>query len=263
MFPWHGVAVTDFVSLARAARDLPGPDTHARLWTAWFALPAWHFVKASSPSGWLPYSGFINGARCVLGFTDARRVDDYVRYAALRIDPRVGSPVLSLAPDTMLQLVPQLRMWGVSVLAVDPGPDAFYTPLETLFGMARQYRTPPAPPPAPPAPRPPVIATPSAPSSVESLLALPAWHVVTTKQDPNFPDLAFRDTELVAQIYSSAQAVARFAGSPTPPTAVMSPRDTLALLADIELVGLVRFDGQLEVQLIDLQLQLQLARSKS
>jgi len=246
-FPWHDGAVMDFVSLARAARDLPGPDTHDRLWSAWFALPAWHFIKASSPSGWLPFSGFINGARCMLGFTDARRVDDYVRYAAIRIDPHVGSPVLSLAPEAMLQRVPQLRTWGVSVLAVEPGPDAFYTPLDALFGMLRRYRMPPTP-------RPPVIPTPSAAWSIDALLALPAWHIVTTRQDPGFPELAFRDTELVAQIYTSAQAVARLAGSP--PTAVMSPRDVLSLLSDIELVGIVRFDGQLEIQFIDLKLQL-------
>jgi hypothetical protein len=240
--------VTDFASLSRAAREQPGPETHDRLWSAWIALPAWHFIKARSPTGWLPFAGYVNGVRCILGFTDPVRALDYVRFAGLPIDPRIGSPVMSMPPEAMLQLVPQLRMWGVSVLAVDPGPDAFYQPLDALFGMWRKYRTPTAPPPPRPVPR-----TPAQALSVDALLALPAWHLVTTRDDPSFPDLAFQGTELVAQIYSSAQAVARHAGSP--PTAVMTPRDALSLLSDIELVGFVRFDGQLEVQFVDLKLQ--------
>ena len=98
-----------------------------------------------------------------------------------------------------------------------------------------------------------MMPAPSSALSVDALLALPAWHLVTTREDPSFPDLAFQGTDLVAQIYSSAQAVARHAGSP--PTAVISPRDALSLLSDIELVGLVRFDAQLEVQFVDLKLQ--------
>ncbi|MEO8707054.1 MAG: hypothetical protein ABI867_43910, partial [Kofleriaceae bacterium] len=231
--------MTDFVSLARAARDLPGPDTHARLWSAWFTLPAWHFIKARSPSGWMPYSEPVNGVRCILAFTDPIRADGYVRMAGLWIDPRVVSPVLSLTPEHLVQLVPQLRTWGVEVLCVDPGPDAFYSQLEGLFAMLRNYRAPIAPPPR-------VVAPPTPATSFDALLALPAWHVMTSHADPSFPELADRGTDLVAQVYSSTQMLLR-AGSPA--SAMMTPRDALALFTGIELINLVRFDGELEVQL--------------
>jgi hypothetical protein len=258
----HEGQVTDFVALARAARDLPGPATHDSLWSAWFALPAWHCIKAPSPAGWMPFAQPINGERCVLAFTDPNRADGYARLAALPVDPRVPSPVLSLHAEAMLQIVPQLRAWGVSALAVDLGPDAFYTRLDALFGMFQRYRVarvpaqPPAAPPPPAQRMSPPVAPPVSPpvSTIASLLALPAWHLVTTREDPAFPDLAARGTELVAQIYSSAQAVLRLAGSPPPPIAVMQPRDALALLADIELVTYVRFDRQLELSFFDLKL---------
>jgi hypothetical protein len=235
--------VTDFASLSRAARELPGQDTHARLWSAWFGLPAWHFIKARSPSGWMPYSELVNGVRCILGFTTPARADGYTRMAGLRIDPRVASPVLTLTADHTIQLVPQLRVWGVEVLAIDPGPDAFYTPLDGLFAMLTRYRGAAAAPIAPLAPPPPAPPT----SSLEALLALPAWQVVTTAADPSFPELADRGTDLVAQVFSSP----RLAG--TAHVTAMAPREALALFAGIELINLVRFDNQLEVQLIDLQ----------
>ena len=237
--------VTDFIALSRATRDQPGPDTHDRLWRTWFALPQWHFIKVPSPSGWLPFSGFVNGLRCVLAFTAANRADGYARFAAL-IHPGVASPVMSLAPAQAIQLAPQLRMWGVTGIVVDTGPDGFYAPLDSLVGMFRRYGN------SVPAPPPPHVTLASPMMTLDALLALPAWHVVTTKDDPTFPDFAVSGTDLVAQIYSRAD---RVPGNPRPPTAVMTPTDVLSLLSDIELVALVRFDNQLEVQFVDLKLR--------
>ena len=132
-------------------------------------------------------------------------------------------------------------------MVVDTGPDGFYAPLESLFGMFRRYANTVSVPP-------PVRAMTGGPPilSVDALLALPTWHMVTTKDDPTFPDLAFQGTDLVAQVYSRAD---RVPGNPRPPTAVLSPKDALSQLADIELVGLVRFDNQLDVQFVDLKLR--------
>src|SRR6187455_3065193 len=117
----YNTGVTDFAGLCRAARELPGPDTHDRLWSAWFALPAWHFIRAPSPTGWLPHSAFINGQRCVLGFTTPNRADGYSRYAGI-VAPHMASAVMPLAPGAMIEMVPQLRMYGVFGLVVDTGP---------------------------------------------------------------------------------------------------------------------------------------------
>ena len=253
--------MADFVHLSRAARLAPGPDTLDRLWSAMFELPDWHFVKAPSPSGWLPFAGYVNGLRCVLGFTTAIRADGYARFAALVL-AGVDAPVLSMTPEAIIQLVPRLRAWGVAGMVVDTGPDSFYTPLDALFHMRSRYRK--ATPAKPTVPNPAFAPTMPAtlgfagrPLSVDTLLTLPAWHVITTRDDPSFPDLAFQDTELVAQIYSSPQAVARRAkpGEQAPLTAVMAPRAALSLLSDIELVGIVRFDGELDVPFVDLQLR--------
>jgi hypothetical protein len=251
--------VPDFVHLSRAARLAPGPDTVDRLWSAMFELPAWHFVKAPSPSGWLPFAGYVNGQRCVLGFTEAVRADGYARFAALVL-AGVDSPVLSMTPEAVIQLVPRLRSWGIAGMVVDTGPDSFYAPLDALFQMRSRFRG------ARPAPG--IVQAPALaptmlaplggrPLSVDTMLALPAWHVVTTRDDPSFPDLAFQDTELVAQIYSSAQALARRGkpGEQPPPTAVMAPRAALSLLSDIELVGIVRFDAELDIPFVDLKLR--------
>ena len=238
--------VTDFVGLSRAARELPGPDTHDRLWTAWFALTVWHFVKAMSPSGMLPSSMFIHGQRCVLGFTTVGGAQSHAR---LTHHPEPMSPVMSLVPDVAVQLVPQLQRYGVVGLVVDPGPDGFYAPLDSLSAMLSRYRPAPVgmPPVALTPPR-----SPSAPWTIARVLALPSWHVVTTHDDPSFPELATRGTDLIAQVYTSEQAIARLAGSLRPSTAAMPPSRAIAMLAEIELVRLVRFDDHLEVELVDL-----------
>jgi hypothetical protein len=268
--------VADFVHLSRAARLAPGPDTHHRLWAAMFELPTWHFVKAPSPTGWMPYYGYVNGLRCVLAFTDAARADGYARFAALVLSG-VDTPVLAMAPEAVIQLVPRLKTWGVAGMVVDSGPDSFYAALDHLFALQRTHRAarvpqklpPPEVPPGGPMlgpPGPTHVVSPAAPPmatlgggalSADTMLALPHWHVVTTKDDPTFPDLAFEGTELVAQIYSSAAAVARRGkpGEPPPPTAVLPPREVLTQLGDIELVGIVRFDGALDIPFVDLKLR--------
>jgi hypothetical protein len=242
--------VTDFVGLSRAARELPGPDTHDRLWAAWCALPVWHFVKAMSPSGMLPASMVIHGQRCVLGFTTAGGAQNHARQTH---HPEPMAPVMSLVPDVAVQLVPQLQRYGAFGLVVDPGPDGFYAPLDSLPAMLARYRRAPVGM-APPPPMMPPVAVPPPPAAwtIERVLALPAWHVVTTHDDPSFPELATRGIDLVAQVYTSEQAIARLAGPQRPSTAVMPPPRVIAMLAEIELVRLVRFDDHLEVDLVDL-----------
>ena len=241
--------VTDFVGLSRAARELPGPDTHDRLWTAWCALPVWHFVKAMSPSGMLPASAFIHGQRCVLGFTTAGGAQSYARSTH---HPEPMSPVMSLVPEVAVQLVPQLLGYGVVGLVVDPGPDGFYTPLGTLPAMLARYRPAPVGMPPPPRVSPAPPSSPPAAWTIPRVLALPTWHIATTREDPSFPELAVRGSDLVAQVYTSEHAITRLAGSPRPSTAAMPPPRVIAMLAEIELVRFVRFDDQLEVDLVDL-----------
>jgi hypothetical protein len=253
--------VIDFIALSRAARELPGTDTHDRLWSAWFAQPVWHFIKAPSPSGWLPYSRVLGPERCVLGFTDPQRAEGYARFAALPIDPRVHSAVLPLAPESAIQLVPQLRSWSVSGLVVDIGPDQFYTRLDTLAVMYQRFRMGAPAPPPPPKPQPPPsgLDRPSAGgpnplARLETVMALSQWYLVTTTADPSFPEFTHRGADLVAQVYSSPyRAGAR-------PTAVMTPAAVIALLSDIELVGLVRIDDEIEMQLVDLALSFRTSR---
>jgi len=230
--------VTDFVGLSRAARTLPGQDTQDRLWSAWFALSVWHFVKAASPVGWLPYSTHVQGQRCTLGFTVEDLAEEHARRAGIA-HRNVTSQVLSLAPDNVVRLVPKLQTYGVVGLVVDTGPDAFYAPLHALPRMLDRYRPLPVgmSPVAPPRP--------AAPATVDQFLALPAWHLATTQDDPNHPELTARGSELVAHVYSTRAAR---------PTVTMAPRDVLALLADLELVQRVCFDGGLEVELVDLRL---------
>jgi hypothetical protein len=234
--------VTDFAGLCRAARELPGPDTHDRLWAAWFALPAWQLIAAPSPAGPLPFSNYVDRQRCVMAFTTASRAGDYARYM------RVG-PLMPLAPDSAIQRVPQLKAYGVTGFLVDIGPDGFHTSLDNLWAMYHRFR---AHPPAvlAPAPLGPV------PGSVEWFLALPAWHVVVRETDRTVPELTQADTgaDLLAQVYSSAQAVTRHAGAKTP-TAVMLPAQALALFGDMELVRFVRFDGHLVADVLELRLR--------
>ena len=232
--------MTDFVGLSRAARTLPGQDTHDRLWAAWFALPRWHFVKAASPVGWLPFSARVQNQQCTLGFTTEALAEEHARRAGIA-HRNVTTQVLSLAPEGAIRLVPKLRTYGVVGLVVDLGADAFYTPLDVLAKMLDRYRpvpvgmTPPVPAPS----------APVRPTTIEHFLALPAWHLVTKPGDSSHPDLDARGSELVAHVYS------RRAARPTVP---MAPRDVLALLADLELVQRVCFDESLEVELVDLQL---------
>jgi len=232
--------MVDFVGLCRAARELPGPETRDQLWSAWFALPAWHFIAAPSPMGPLPFSNFVHGQRCVLGFTTAARADEHARIT------QVGPP-LTLTPEATMPKVPVLRSYGVFGFLVDIGPDGFHTSLDQLWAMFHRFRMPPAAPPMPTPQQGPV------PGTVEWWLALPAWHLVVSRADPMLPDFADTGGELVAQVYSSAQAAARFAGSA--PISVLPPARVLALLADVELVKYVRFDDQLMVDLIDLGLR--------
>lgn len=247
--------MTDFVALSRAARDLPGPETHDRLWSTWFGLPQWHFIRVPSPHGWLPYAGYVNGMRCMLGFTEAVRADGYARFASL-VMQGVTSPVLSMTPEAAVAQVPQWRMAGIAGMIVDTGPDGFYAQLDLLFGMYQKYRGAARRAPAPAAGPMTWAPAPGRPLSIDTMLALPTWHVITTKNDPAFPELAFKGTDLVAQIFSSASAVQRFFGEgPPPTTAVMTPKDALSLFSDIELVALVRFDNQLEVNFVDLKLR--------
>jgi hypothetical protein len=239
--------VIDFTALSRAAREQPGADSHDRLWSAWFAQAVWHFIKAPSPSGWLPYSRVMGPERCVLAFTDPQRAEGYARFAALPIDPRVQSAVLPLPPEGMLQVVPQLRSWSVTGLVVDIGPDQFYTRLDALAVMYQRFRNgAPLSPPAPPKPLP-------QPSRLETLLRLPQWYLVTTTADPTFPEFAHRGADLVAQVYSSPYRTG------AQPSAVMTPAALVTMLTDIELVGLVRFDDELEMPLVDLALALRAA----
>jgi hypothetical protein len=250
--------VKEFEGLARAAQLAPGADTHDRLWSAMFALPAWHFVKSPSPSGWLPASGYVNGLRCVLGFTEAIYADGYARLASLLL-PGVDTPVLSLAPEAIIQLVPRLRAWGTAGIVFDNGPFSFYTPLDALFAMRLRYRAA-AQAPAPARVPPPAAAATRGPTrglNVENMLALQTWYLVTTVDDPSFPELAFHGTELVAQIYTSPQVLARRSkpGATPPPMSALAPAAVLDQLADIELVGIVRFDGELDVPFVDLKLR--------
>ena len=234
--------MTDFVGLSRAARTLPGQDTHDRLWSAWFALPVWHFVKAASPVGWLPFSTKIQGQQCTLGFTAEQLAEEHARRAGIA-HRNVTTQVLSLAPEAAIRIFPKLRTYGVVGLVVDTGPDGFYAPLDVLPKMFDRYRPVPvgmAPPP------PPVTRPPARPTTVEQFLALPVWHLATRPDEPGHPELASRGSELVAQVYS--------ARSGSRPTVMMAPRDVLALLADLELVQSVCFDDGLEVELVDLQL---------
>lgn len=234
--------MTDFVGLSRAARTLPGQDTHDRLWAAWFALPLWHFVKAGSPVGWLPFSTKIQGQQCTLGFTTEAFAEDHARRAGIA-HRNVTTQALSLAPEAAIRIFPKLRTYGVVGLVVDTGPDGFYAPLDVLPKMFDRYR--PVPVGMAPAP-PPVARPPGRPTTVEQFLALPVWHLATRTDEPGHPELSARGSELVAQVYSSPRTGTR--------TTTMAPRDVLALIADLELVQRVCFDGGLEVELVDLQL---------
>jgi hypothetical protein len=233
--------VTDFVGLSRAARTLPGQDTHDRLWAAWFGLPTWHFVKAASPVGWLPFSTKVQGQQCTLGFTGEDLAAEHARRAGIA-HRNVTTQVLSLAPEATIRLIPKLRTYGVIGLVVNTGPDAFYAPLDALPKMLDRYR----PVPVGMAPAPPPLARTTRPITVDQFLALPAWHLAMRPDEPNHPELAARGSELVAHVYS--------ARSGSRPTVPMAPRDVLALLADLELVQYVCFDDGLEVELVDLQL---------
>ena len=153
--------MTDFVSLCRVAREQPGPETRDRLWSAYFALPAWHFVSAPSPIGPLPFSNFVHGQRCVLGFTSQAYADGYARLMGV-------GPLMALAPEALIHRLPQLKMYGVAGFLVDVGPDGFHTSLDQLWGMFHRFRAP-----APVAPMPAAIASHPEPMSIESLLALP------------------------------------------------------------------------------------------
>ncbi len=232
----YNSAVTDFVGLCRAARELPGADTHDRLWSAWFALPEWFLISAPSPVGPLPFSHFVNGQRRVLAFSTAHRAGGYAQ--AMRI-----GPLMPLAPPLAMQTMPQLKTYGVYGFLVDIGPDGFDTSLDNLWGMFHRFRA--APPPAPPS-----IPSGPAAGTVEWFRALPAWHVVMTAQDRSMPELTSQGSDLVAQVYSSAHAVAHFAVHA--PIVVMPPAQVLTLLMDIELVRFVRFDNHLVVDLVDL-----------
>jgi hypothetical protein len=225
--------VTDFVGLCRAARSLPGPETHDRLWSAWFALPEWHFVAAPSPVGPLPFSNFIEGQRCVLAFTTAAGADGHARLM------RVGPP-MALAPEAAIQKVPQLKMYGVYGFLVDVGPDGFHTSVDKMWAMFHRFRA------APYAPT--QVFVGPAPGTVEWFLGLAAWHVLMTTADRGMPELATQGTDLIAQVYSSPYA----AGAQSPIVA-MAPAHALSLFSDIELVRFVRFDNHLVVDLMDLR----------
>jgi hypothetical protein len=200
----------DFVALCRAARASPGLETSDRLWSAWFALPTWHFLAAASPSGPLPFSSFVNRQRCVLAFTSA---------ATRRTQ---AGPPMDLTPEMAMPRLQLVRSYGVSGFVVDVGPDGFHTSLDQLAAMVSRFR----------------------PRTIAWWLAQPAWHLAMTTADPTVPDLADRDGELIAQIYSTH----------TSTRLAMPPRQVLGLLADLELVKYVRFDDQLVVDLIDLGL---------
>ena len=238
--------MTDFVGLCRAARELPGPDTHDRLWAEFCLLSQWHFLSAPSPVGPLPFSNFIDNHRAVLAFTT---LDGANTYSARW---RVG-PTMTLTPDATMRRLPQLKMYGVTGFLVDIGPWGFHTSLDNLWAMFHRFRdlryaprapTEPAPAPvAPPAPSGPV------PGSIPWLKALPAWHIVMSKKDKSVPELASEGGDLVAQVFSTPLAVACAGAGPT---TMMPPADVIRMLVDMELVKLVRFDQRLVVDLIDL-----------
>jgi hypothetical protein len=230
--------VTDFVGLCRAARELPGPDTHERLWRAWFDLPQWHFISAPSPVGPLPYSNFVNGHRDVFAFTTNHNA--YVFSARHR-----AGPLMTLTPEAMLHRVAQLRAFGVFGFLVDVGPDGFHTSLDNLWAMFHRFKAPPAPAPVhtPAVPRGPVQGT------LEWFKSLPTWQLVVTKADKSVPELASEGGDLIAQVYSTPLAVAcAGVGSPV---AMMTPKQVIDLLVGMELVKFVRFDGQLTVDVVD------------
>lgn len=241
--------MTDFAGLVRAARELPGADTHDRLWSTWCLLPQWHFLAAPSPIGPLPFSNFIHGQRCVLAFTT---IDGANTYAAMT---RVG-PLMTLTPDATMRRLPQLKAYGVFGFLVDVGPHGFHTSVDNLWQMFHRFRDlryapRPADSPAPAAPiqHAPTQPTGPAPGSLAWFRALPAWHVVVSKADATLPELSSEGGDLVAQVFSSPLAVA-CAG--VGPTAMMPPPTVIRMLVDMELVKLVRFDNQLVVDLVDL-----------
>lgn len=235
--------VTDFVGLVRAARELPGADTHERLWAAWCVLPQWHFLSAPSPVGPLPFSNFVNGQRCVLAFTT---IDGANSYAAMM---RVG-PAMTLTPDATMRRLGQLKGYGVYGFLVDIGPYGFHTSIDNLWNMFHRFRdqryapqTAPVPSPAPAQPTGPT------PGSIAWWRALPGWHVVMSKSDKSLPELASEGSDLVAQVFSSPLAVACAGAGPT---TMLPPVQVIRMLVDMELVKLVRFDNTLVVDLIDL-----------
>ncbi len=235
----YTTGVTDFVGLCRAARELPGADTHDRLWAAWCALPEWHFLSAPSPIGPLPFSNFINGQRCVLAFTTIHAANSYAAQMY------VGPP-MSLTPDATIRRLQQLRAYGVYGFLVDVGPHGFHTSLDNLWGMFHRFREHRyAPQVAPVAP---VASTGPAPGSLEWFRALPTWHVVMSKKDQTMPELASEGSDLIALVYSSPLAVA-CAG--VGPTVMMPPAQVISMLVDMELVKLVRFDDRLVVDVVD------------
>lgn len=233
--------MTDFVGLCRAARELPGPDTHDRLWAAWCTLPQWHFLSAPSPLGPLPYSHFINGQRCVMAFTT---IDGANSYSA---QMRVG-PLMTLTPDATMRRLGQLRGYGVYGFLVDVGPHGFHTSLDNLWAMFHRFREQRYAPQVQPPVAAPVAPSGPIPGSLEWFRALPAWHVVMSKKDRSVPELASEGSDLIAQIYSSPLAVA-CAG--VGPAVMMPPAQVISMLVDMELVKLVRFDDRLVVDLVD------------
>jgi hypothetical protein len=131
---------------------------------------------------------------------------------------------------------------------VDIGPHGFHTSMDNLWVMFHRFRDQRYAP-AAPIQQAPTQPTGPQPGSIAWWKALPMWHVVVSKQDKSLPDLASEGGDLVAQVFSSPLAVA-CAG--VGETAMMPPAHVIRLLVDMELVKLVRFDGTLVVDLIDL-----------
>ncbi len=237
--------VTDFAGLVRAARELPGADTHDRLWSAWCLLPQWHFLSAPSPIGPLPFSNFVHGQRCVLGFTTT---DGANSYAALGVGRMM---TMTLTPDATMRRLGQLKGYGVYGFLVDIGPHGFHTSIDNLWNMFHRFRDQRYAPQATPVPvqQAPTPATGPTPGSIAWWKALPGWHVVMSKSDNTLPELASEGSDLIAQVFSSPLAVA-CAG--VGPTTMLPPQAVIRLLVDMELVKLVRFDNALVVDVIDL-----------
>lgn len=237
----YNTPVTDFAGLVRAARELPGADTHDRLWAAWCVLPQWHFLSAPSPIGPLPFSNFVYGQRCVLAFTTT---DGANSYAAMM---RLG-PMMTLTPDATMRRLGQLKGYGVYGFLVDIGPHGFHTSIDNLWNMFHRNRDQRYAPQAAPM-QAPTQPTGPTPGSIAWWKALPGWHVVMSKSDKALPELASEGSDLIAQVFSSPLAVACAGAGPT---TMMPPQVVIRMLVDLELVKLVRFDNTLVVDVIDL-----------